>query len=149
MICDGNTRPRGSRTTTWYMRSVGSIFAISAKGTDTTERGRAASSVCVTVILAPDAKVADAPSVSAAAAPRFLAFMLPPGLEARLWHRDQRIDHRPEGPLGIALAVEQQRVIGPGDGEAVEPGVVVGKTPERDRLDAGPVEGGEQRAIGQ
>src|SRR6188508_3132404 len=113
------------------MRSTGSMAAICANGTLTIVAGRAASSPCVTVIVTAAASATGAQTTSATSvARREKDFMYPPPAAAGLWHRDRRVDHRPERPLGKAGSVEQQRSIGASHGEAVEPGVVVGDAPE-------------------
>src|SRR6185436_17147943 len=113
-----------------------------------TVAGRAASRLCDTTIVTLAAIAAAEPSSSArVTAPRDVLRIFPPPCWRRLWNGDRRFYHRPERRLRIARGVEQQRTVGAGHREAVEPGVVVGDAPGGDRGDARPVEGVEQRTI--
>src|SRR3954469_23220049 len=68
------------------MRSDGAIAAICAKGTATISAGRAASSSCVTRMVASAAPAEDAPTQSAASA-EMANFMVPPPVSAGMFCR--------------------------------------------------------------
>src|SRR6185503_18549204 len=122
------------------MRSSGAAAAISRNGTAMMAFGRAMPGWLVTLIVTPAAPAALAASNAPAAAPAIVLLMAPLVEGRSLRNREVGVDHCPERPLRIAGGIEQQRAVGAGHGETVQPGVVVGDAPGGDRGPAGAIE---------